>query len=68
MAKALFGHVGNVADGRLRDEIARLRGTVRTLEFESARLRADNDRLRAELADHESELRARSHREEPVLT
>ena len=56
MAKALFGHIGNVADGRLRDEVVRLRGSVRTLEFEVARLRAENDRLAAELADRDSEL------------
>jgi len=56
MAKALFGHVGNVADGRLRDEVVRLRGTVRALEFEVARLRAENDRLAAELTDRDSEL------------
>jgi hypothetical protein len=69
MAKALFGHVGNGADVRLRDEVCRLRSTVQKLEFEVARLRAENDRLRAGMADRDSELRRMtSSIEEPALT
>jgi hypothetical protein len=56
MAKALFGHVGNAADVRLRDEVHRLRGKVQTLEFEVARLRAENDRLMAGMADRDHDL------------
>ncbi len=67
MAKALFGHVGNGADVRMRDEVQRLRSKVQALEFEVARLRADNDRLLAGMAASEADL----HRltiEEPALT
>jgi hypothetical protein len=46
MAKALYGHVGPV-DARLRDEVQRLRLKTRDLEFEVARLQAENDRLDA---------------------
>lgn len=53
MAKALYGHVGNAPDRRMLDEVTKLRARVRTLEFEVARLRADNDRLTAEVADRE---------------
>jgi hypothetical protein len=54
MAKALFGHVGSAPDRRLLDEVTQLRSKVRSLEFELARLRADNDRLAA--AADEAEL------------
>jgi len=47
MAKALFGHVGVAPDRRLLDEVTRLRARVKALEFEVARLRAENDRLAA---------------------
>jgi hypothetical protein len=47
MAKALFGHVGSAPDRRLLDEVTQLRAKVRALEFEVARLRAENDRLAA---------------------
>src|SRR5690242_7437313 len=47
MAKALYGHVGSAPDRRLIDEVTQLRAKVRALEFEVARLRADNDRLAA---------------------
>src|SRR5690348_4363524 len=47
MAKALFGHVGSAPDRRMLDEVTQLRAKVRALEFEVARLRADNDRLAA---------------------
>jgi hypothetical protein len=47
MAKALFGHVGSAPDRRLHDEVTQLRSKVRALEFELARLRAENDRLAA---------------------
>jgi hypothetical protein len=47
MAKALFGHVGGAPDRRLLDEVTQLRAKVRALEFEVARLRAENDRLAA---------------------
>ncbi|MEV0645240.1 hypothetical protein AB0I28_08240 [Phytomonospora sp. NPDC050363] len=53
MAKALYGHVGTAPDRRMLDEVTKLRARVRTLEFEVARLRADNDRLTAEVADRE---------------
>lgn len=68
MAKAIFGHVGNAADQRLRDEVQQLRVTIQALEFEVARLRADNDRLMAGLAAHEARLRRMSSLEEPALT
>ncbi len=64
MAKALFGHVGNASDRRLLDEVTFLRAKVRTLEFEVARLRADNDRLAAFAAEADELLRL----PEPVLT
>ena len=51
MAKALFGHVGSAPDRRLLDEVTQLRAKVRSLEFEVARLRAENDRLAAAHAD-----------------
>ncbi|MGH3730751.1 MAG: hypothetical protein ACRDTU_18655 [Micromonosporaceae bacterium] len=60
MAKALYGHVGNAPDRRMLDEVTRLRAQVRSLEFEVARLRAENDRLSA-AASHEELL-------EPALT
>lgn len=47
MAKALFGHVSSAPDRRMLDEVTRLRAKVRSLEFEVARLRAENDRLAA---------------------
>ena len=57
MAKALFGHVGTATDQRMRDEVQRLRITVQALEFEVARLKADNDRLMAGLAAQDDDLR-----------
>jgi uncharacterized small protein (DUF1192 family) len=51
MAKALFGHVGSAPDRRLLDEVTQLRAKVRALEFEVARLRAENDRLAAAASD-----------------
>jgi len=50
MAKALFGHVGSAPDRRMLDEVTQLRAKVRALEFEVARLRAENDRLSAAAA------------------
>ena len=50
MAKALYGHVTAAPDRRMLDEVTRLRATVRALEFEVTRLRADNDRLAAAAA------------------
>ncbi|MCW2504322.1 MAG: hypothetical protein JWO79_2606 [Actinomycetia bacterium] len=67
MAKALFGHVGTASDQRLRDEIQRLRTKMQNLEFDVARLRAENDRLSAALMSHDSDMRM-SHIEEPALT
>ena len=58
MAKALYGHIGIAPEQRVLDEVQRLRDSVRALEFEVARLRADNDRLAA----------AVSALEEPALT
>lgn len=63
MAKALYGHVGVARDRRITDEVTRLRATVRALEFEVARLRAENDRLAAAVAESEDLLRL-----EPALT
>ncbi|MCW2612162.1 MAG: hypothetical protein QOC93_3972 [Actinomycetota bacterium] len=57
MAKALYGHVGTAADRRYLDELQLLRARARALEFEVARLRADNDRLAAALAETEDPLR-----------
>jgi hypothetical protein len=57
MAKALYGHVGSAPDQRLLDEVARLRTRVRDLEIEVMRLRAENDRLVADVAGSEELLR-----------
>ncbi len=57
MAKALYGHVGSAHDQRLLDEVARLRTRVRDLEIEVMRLRAENDRLVADVAGAEELLR-----------
>jgi uncharacterized small protein (DUF1192 family) len=64
MAKALYGHVAAAPDRRMLDEVTRLRATVRALEFEIARLRAENDRLAAAVAEAEGMLRLT----EPALT
>ncbi|MCL7457114.1 hypothetical protein AB0J85_06305 [Micromonospora echinofusca] len=64
MAKALYGHVGAASDRRLLDEVTRLRATVRSLEFEITRLRAENDRLAAAAAEADDLLRLA----EPALT
>lgn len=64
MAKALYGHVGNMPDRRLLDEVTRLRARVQALEFETTRLRAENDRLSAAASDSEELLRI----QEPALT
>jgi hypothetical protein len=53
MAKALYGHVGNAPDKRMLDEVTRLRARVRELEIEVMRLRAENDRLAADVASDE---------------
>jgi hypothetical protein len=63
MAKALYGHVGSAPDKRLLDEVTRLRARVRDLEVEVMRLRAENDRLAAEVARAEDLL----HIAEPAL-
>jgi hypothetical protein len=57
MAKALYGHVGSAPDMRLLDEVTRLRTRVRDLEVEVMRLRAENDRLVAAVADSDDLLR-----------
>ena len=64
MAKALYGHVGQAPDRRMLDEVTKLRAKVRSLEFEVTRLRADNDRLTAEITSAEEMTRL----SEPVLT
>ncbi|HEX6501261.1 MAG TPA: hypothetical protein VF054_19845 [Micromonosporaceae bacterium] len=64
MAKALYGHVGSAPDRRLLDEVTQLRAKVRSLEFEVARLRAENDRLAAVAAQTDELLRL----PEPALT
>jgi hypothetical protein len=53
MAKALYGHVGSAPDKRMLDEVTRLRARVRELEIEVMRLRAENDRLAADVASDE---------------
>jgi len=67
VAKALFGHVGVAPDQRLVDEVHRLRGTVSALEFEVARLKAENDRLAAALSERDDMMRLATL-EEPALT
>jgi hypothetical protein len=57
MAKALYGHVGGAPDKRMLDEVTRLRAQVRDLEVEVMRLRAENDRLVADVADSDDLLR-----------
>jgi hypothetical protein len=64
MAKALYGHVGSAPDRRLLDEVTRLRARVQALEFETTRLRAENDRLAAATAEAGELLRL----PEPALT
>jgi uncharacterized small protein (DUF1192 family) len=64
MAKALFGHVSGAPELRLLDEVTQLRAKVRSLEFEVARLRAENDRLAAAAHADEDLLRL----PEPALT
>ena len=49
MAKALLGHLGSVERQAIQ-ELSRARGKVRALEYELARLRAENDRLAEALA------------------
>lgn len=67
MAKALLGHIGTAPDRRLVDEVHRLRANVRLLEFENARLRAENDRLQAQLHAEGDSVRLATL-EEPALT
>ncbi|MGI5213642.1 hypothetical protein [Plantactinospora sp. CA-290183] len=64
MAKALYGHVSAAPDRRLLDEVTRLRARVQALEFETTRLRAENDRLAAAVAEADDLLRLA----EPALT
>jgi hypothetical protein len=64
MAKALYGHVTAAPDRRMLDEVTRLRATVRALEIEVTRLKADNDRLAAAAAEVDELLRL----PEPALT
>jgi len=64
MEKALYGHVAVAPDRRLLDEVTRLRATVRALEYEVTRLRAENDRLAAAAAEADEALRIA----EPALT
>jgi regulator of replication initiation timing len=55
MAKALFGHVTMAPDRRLLDEVTKLRARVSSLELENTRLRAENDRLAAAMAEESEE-------------
>jgi len=64
MAKALYGHVAAAPDRRMLDEVTRLRATVQALQFEITRLRAENDRLAAAVADTDDVIRLA----EPALT
>ena len=66
MAKALFGHVGG-ADRRLVDEVRRLRGRVRELEAQLARVTAANDALVASV-HVEDDIRLLTFDDEPALT
>ena len=66
MAKALFGHVGG-ADLLLMDEVRRLRGRVRELEVELARVTAANDALVASV-HVEDDIRLLTFDDEPALT
>ena len=66
MAKALFGHVGG-ADLRLVDEVRRLRGRVRELVGELARVTAANDALVASV-HVEDDIRLLTFEDEPALT
>jgi hypothetical protein len=68
MAKALFGHIGIGMEPETRDELQRLKDSVRALEFEVARLRADNDRLAASVSVHGDEFSRLTSLEEPALT
>jgi hypothetical protein len=63
MAKALYGHVSSAPDKRMLDEVTRLRARVQDLEIEVMRLRAENDRLVAAVANTDELLRI----EEPAL-
>lgn len=65
MAKALFGHVGSVADTRLVAEVSRLRVRVRELETELSRARTLNESLASRI-DVSEDLRALD--QEPALT
>ena len=65
MAKALFGHVGTLADPQLVAELRGLRRKVAQLEAELARVRAANDSLMASVhVDDDIRLLT----EEPALT
>ena len=64
MAKALFGHVGG-ADLLLMDEVRRLRGRVRELESDLARVTAANDALVASVHVEDD---VRLLTDEPALT
>jgi nucleoside-triphosphatase THEP1 len=66
MAKALFGHVSG-ADLRLVDEVRRLRGRVRELESELARVSSANDALVASV-HVEDDIRLLTFDDEPALT
>jgi hypothetical protein len=55
--------VGSAPDQRLLDEVTRLRTRVRDLEIEVMRLRAENDRLVADVASADELL----HIAEPAL-
>ncbi|MGH3428033.1 MAG: hypothetical protein ACRD3Q_12240 [Terriglobales bacterium] len=68
MAKALFGHIGIGTEPEMRDELQRLKDSIRALEFEVARLRADNDRLAAAVSVHGDEFSRLTSLEEPALT
>ena len=57
MAKALYGHVSSAPDKRVLDEVTRLRARVQDLEIEVMRLRAENDRLVAAVANSDELLR-----------
>ncbi|THV42927.1 hypothetical protein [Glycomyces buryatensis] len=62
MAKALYGHIGQVPDKRLLEEVAQLRARVRNLESELAELRAQEHQQ--QLDDAEELMRL----SEPALT